>query len=160
MYLQRSTFENESFNLSYPSVTFHSLNEVIHTIRKKCDACNIIFRSENLPAIPCDEDRASDLFETMVSLIAEESEKYLHTFLYINCEEITLPEVKKDNIFPKRYLIRLNTNVTVKEGWQEKNAQDIERCKKIVSFFDGTLAVNAPNSKGCLFSVTVPGKLQ
>jgi hypothetical protein len=79
----------------------------------------------------------------------------------VDCEEDSsdVVDMYLDEAF-KRYTIKFHTNVTTHNNWKLVNSQTLINCKQILSKYNANLAVNEVSKTGCLFSVSLQGKIE
>ena len=144
---------------------FFSLNEILKVSLKKVqtqiDNVQLIMRCENLPQIKTDYDEMVQLIDDLLKIILDYSPNASQLFLYIDCEEdnsdvidMTLAEGYK------RYIIKFHTNISTHENWKSFNSKALVNCRQILSRHNGNFAVNDLGSTGCLFSISLPGKME
>lgn len=136
-----------------------SLNEIFRESMKKAQAkaenLQVIVRCENLPQVYGCHNDMLQLFDNLLSMILHHSPNNSRLFLYVDCEEKYDSENKE-----KRYMIKFNTNIDTHENWKVINSQALVNCKQILAAHNGSLVVNNISSTGCLFIVSLPGKIE
>jgi K+-sensing histidine kinase KdpD len=160
-----STIESKFSDRNYStlekkhSVNPLSLNDVFKESLKKAQAqvdnLQLIIRCENLPLIKADEEEMVKLFDDLLGMILNHAPNGSKLFLYVDCEE-NINEPKEE----KHYLIKFHTNITTHENWKLVNSQALVNCRLILSRHNGTLVVNDVSNTGCLFSFSLPGKIE
>lgn len=145
--------------------TLLSLSDVLQESLKKAqnqvDKSQLIIRCETLPKIKADHKEMVGLFDKLLGMILGYPPNTSRLFLYIDCEEDTNDVIDislEDGL--KRYMIRFHTNITTHNNWKLINSQALIDCRQILSRHNGNLAVNDISSTGCLFSVSLPGKIE
>ncbi|MGZ3975597.1 MAG: hypothetical protein ACXVMI_15110 [Flavisolibacter sp.] len=144
---------------------FLSLNQVLQVSLKKAqaqvDRVKLIVRCETLPHVKAAQDDMVRLFDGLLGMILNSGQGNPRLFLYIDCEEDTSDLIDM-NLGPdlKRYFIRFQTNIVAHDNWKLVNSQSLIGCRQILSRHNGNLAVNDISSSGCLFSVSLPGKIE
>lgn len=139
---------------------FVSLNEILKECLKKAQArvdnLQLIVRCENLPKVLATREEMMQLFDDMLAVILNHRQLAARSlFLYVDCEE------DDAGMGPhKQYCIKFHTNITTDEHWKLGSMQTLSNCRKILSKYNGTLAVNDISSAGCLFSLSLPGKIE
>ncbi len=139
---------------------FVSLNEILKECLKKAQArvdnLQMIIRCEHLPKVLASRDEMMQLFEDLLAVILNHRQLGATSlFLYVDCEEDDV------GLEPhKRYCIKFHTNITTDEDWKLSSMQILSNCRQILSKYNGTLAVNDISSAGCLFSLSLPGKIE
>lgn len=142
-----------------------SLNEMLQESLKKAqtqvDKAQLIVRCESLPFIQADHDEMVRLLDDLIGMILNQPPNTSRLFLYVDCEETDTDLIDmtiKEGF--KKYLIKFHTNITTHENWKLVNSQALMNCRQILSRHNGNLVVNDVSSTGCLFSVSLPGKLE
>lgn len=148
-----------------PAPGLLSLNDVIQENLKKAqyqvDKAQLIVRCETLPCIKADHDEMASLFNDLLSIILNHPPNTSRLFLYIDCEEDNsegIDRTPEEDM--KRYIIKFYTNITTSESWKLANSGALINCQQILSRHNGNLAVNDISGTGCLFSVSLPGKIE
>lgn len=162
-----STFPEREFNTvrNVQIPTLVSLNEVFRDSLRKAQAGSVplqmIIRCESLPRIKTHSSEMSLLFDSLLGMILNHPPNTSQLFLYVDCEEMNgdIIDMTLAEGF-KRYTIKFFTNVTTNENWKVVNSQALINCRQILSRHSGTLVVNEISSAGCLFSVSLPGKIE
>lgn len=135
------------------------LNDVFKASMKKAQEemknLKVIVRCESLPQIEGSYQAMLKLFDHLLSMIVQHPPKNSRLFLYVDCEEDT-----NDCNGQKHYLIKFNTNIAVAENWKLINSHILINCRQILSNHNGTLMVNNISNAGCLFIVSLPGKIE
>lgn len=142
-----------------------SLNDVLQESLKKAqfqvDKAQLIVRCESLPQVKTDHDEMVKLFDGLLGMILNQPPNTSRLFLYVDCEEDTgdvIDRTVKEEF--KKYIIKFHTNITTHEHWKLVNSQTVTNCRQILSRHNGNLAVNDISNTGCLFSVSLPGKIE
>jgi hypothetical protein len=142
-----------------------SLNGVLQESLKKAqiqvDKAQLIVRCETLPQVKADYDEMVKLFDELLGMILNYPPNTSRLFLYVDCEEDSsdVIDMKLEEGL-KRYIIKFHTNITTHNNWKLVNSQALINCRQILSKHNGNLAVNDISSAGCLFSVSLPGKIE
>ncbi len=142
-----------------------SLNAVLNSSVKKAqqlfNSIDIILRCEPLPRVKGNPEEWKELFETLVRIIISYPQAGYRLFLFIGCQEIIYKNGDNSaNEDQLRFLIRFHTNITTREDWKNKHAAELERCRLLIEMQNGTLQVNNIINTGCVFAVTLPGKIE
>lgn len=163
-----STFPNRKYNTLEKKHLHHgllSLNEVLQQSLRKAqalvDKAQLIVRCETLPRVNADYDEMVKLFDDVLGMILNHPPNTSRLFLYIDCVEDSNDVIDMtlgDGL--KRYVIRFHTNITTHDNWKLVNSQQLINCRQLLSRHNGNLAVNDISSTGCLFSVSLPGKIE
>jgi|SRR5579875_1919661 len=130
----------------------HLFNETMKRLQSKNEKTNIIVRCESLPLIESNEKELSNLLDAMLNIIFTNSQQASKLFLYVHCSEVV-------NDKGKEYEIRFHTNVSTTAQWREVNKEILSLCKETAIGLRGNLVVNNVENTGCLFLLTLPGKL-
>jgi hypothetical protein len=167
MSMPDSTFPNRNYNTlpkKYPD-SFVSLNSVLKGSLKKVQArvdhMQLIIRCETLPQIKAEHGEIVKLFDGLLGMILNLAPQTSKLFLYVDCEEVSDPASEMNSSEGlKRYVIRFHANVSTHDNWKLVNSQALANCRQILSNYHGTLAVNEISRTGCLFSFSLPGKIE
>lgn len=161
MAVNESTFPTQDYgkkNIHHTSML--SLNEIFRESMRKAQAevdnLQVIVRCENLPKIEGNQKEMMQLFDNLLSMILNHPPKNSKLFLYVDCEE----DEENSKNAEKRYIIKFNTNIAAHEDWKVINSQALINCRQILSGHNGSLVVNHINSTGCLFILSLPGKME
>lgn len=162
-----STFSNRNYDTlekKYLSGLL-SLNGVFQESLKKAqvqvDKVQLIVRCETLPQVKADYIEMAKLFDDLLGMILNYPPNTSRLFLYIDCEEAASDVIDMDmEDGLKRYIIKFHTNIITHNSWKLVNNQALINCRQILSKHNGNLAVNDISSAGCLFSVSLPGKIE
>lgn len=142
-----------------------SLNDVLQESLKKAqaqvDKAQLIVRCETLPHVRIEHGEMMKVFDDLLNMILNQSLPPSRQFLYVDCEE-GMRDVIDMSLSEgmKRYVIKLHTNITTHDNWKLVNSKVLMNCKQILSRHSGNLVVNDISSTGCLFSVSLPGKIE
>lgn len=116
---------------------------------------DVIVRCTDMPQIQGDpvllKEVCNDLVR-MIMLYPGTSKRFLH----IKCEEkFLLP-----NSNPGReFLIEFHTNLTTDHNWKQLNQETIIACQEKLLKFQAFLTVHEISTTGCLFSISLQGKI-
>lgn len=148
--------DSKQVNTNSISENMVSLNQLFNETMKKFqlknEKANIIVRCESLPEIESNEKELSNLLDAMLNVIFMNSQQASKLFLHVHCSEV-------ENDKGKEYEIRFHTNVSTTAQWREDNKDILSFCKETAIGLRGNLAVNHVENTGCLFLLTLPGKL-
>ena len=135
--------------------------ESMRTVQLRFSHMNIIIRCQSLPHIAGNGEEIRKLFDELLTMLFSSTLVGSRLFLYVDCEEENSDaiDLSLSQGF-KRYQIRFHTNITTKENWKDVNSQVLAVCQQILSCHHGSFLVNSNNKTGCLFSISLPGKLQ
>lgn len=142
-----------------------SLNDVLQESLKKAqaqvDKAQLIVRCEPLPHVQIEHAEMTKVFDDLLNMILNQSLPPSKQFLYVDCEEDVTDVIDMSlSEGMKRYIIKFHTNITTHDNWKLVNNKVLMNCKQILSRHSGNLVVNDISSSGCLFSVSLPGKIE
>jgi signal transduction histidine kinase len=139
------------------------LNEVIqqslHRFQSGIRNQNVIVRYENLPIIEADKKAVIKVFDNLVQMILNHPPGGSKLYLYVDCEEESRAQDSETHYVSKRYFIRFHTNITTNEEWKAEYQRVLEECTELLNQFDAGFTVNEIKNTGCLFSISLSGKL-
>jgi hypothetical protein len=146
----------------YP-LTMLSLNDIFKESMRKILAehstLKIITRCENLPRIRGNSQDVVVLFEELIRMIITDKNVPAELYLYIDCAEVNQMQSIHVSEGFKTYTVKFRTNISQTKNWEEENDAALKKCRKIVSDHNAIFLVNSSNQNGCLFSITLPGKI-
>ena len=121
---------------------------------------DIIVRCQSLPHIEADRKDIERVFNDMVRMIIHHPPMGTRLFLHINCEEERSEaggaEWAKNT---RRYRISFHTNICTDEAWKTANEKTIDGCSALLARYGAGITVNEITSTGCLFSISLLGKM-
>ncbi len=137
------------------------LKESLKKVQSEVHKLQLIVRCESLPKIKADREEATKLFDDLLRMILNHPPQTSRLFLYVDCEEDSgdVMDMTLEEGF-KRYIIKFHTNVTTHGNWKLINSQSLMNCRQILSGYNGNLAVNEISKTGCLFSLSLQGKIE
>jgi hypothetical protein len=122
----------------------------------------IIFRCDKLPIVKADPEYFSCLFDALVSMITAHPPVGSKLFLYIKC----FPEKLDDDIIDLSkegketlYRIEIYSNITTDENWEMLYKARLADCKLQATKISGHFSFSPITNTGCLFSLTLRGKI-
>jgi len=160
-----SAFPNREYNTlskKHPAGLL-SLNDILKESLKKAQAqaenVQLIVRCELLPLIKAGQEDMTRLFDYLLSTILNHAGNS-RLFLHVDCDKDSdeLMDLTLEKGF-QRYTIKFYTNITTHDNWKLINNQALINCGQILSRHNGFFFVNDIRSTGCLFSISLPGKL-
>lgn len=121
---------------------------------------DIIFRCEVLPEMEGNKLEIGEVFNKLISIIVENPPVGSRLFLHINCEEQD-KEILDLSLSSgcRSFLIQFHTNISTSANWKLIHQPLFERCTSILLAHKATLTVNDVLKNGCLFSISLSGKL-
>ena len=167
MSLSDPAISDKGFGIGFndPSVNAVSLNDLFSESMRKAQAANdrlkVIVRCETLPLVRVNQRDMTQVFDTLIALILSQSVKTSTIYLYIDCEESKESVGAQPATEGWRYFsIRFHTNISTTGNWRDQHADALQKCSRIVASHQGTLQVNSVVNTGCLYTISLPGKLQ
>lgn len=141
------------------------LNEVVQSALQKSSGDRkdwLILRSDKLPLVCGSRYQVAQLFEAIVSMIINHPPANSKLFLYIKCvAEERDPEVLDLRLSPGygMYQLHFYTNITTGSDWQLVYKDQLVSCGLTAQDYKGSFAFHPISNTGCLFSLTLPGKI-
>jgi hypothetical protein len=136
-----------------------NLNEVITTSIKPYLLSgrnrNIIVRCANLPSVPGNRRVLQSVFDTLVRMIMV-CPGSIKRFLHIQCEE---QRSRPSMTVVTSYCITFHTNLTTDQEWKHLNEESLLHCQQKLVSANGLLSVHEISTTGCLFSISLQGKI-
>ncbi|HYK57423.1 MAG TPA: hypothetical protein VEV15_13230 [Flavisolibacter sp.] len=121
---------------------------------------DIIIRCDNLPVVETDRKKIVGVFDDIVQMIVSHPPNGTRLFLYVNCAEentgMTGFDLVKRN---KRYKVNFHTNISTDEAWKKAHEKTIAGCKAVLAQYGAGFTVKDIKSTGCLFSISLLGKM-
>ena len=145
---------SEQINLN--DILRQALQQRLQYEKKNSD---IIIRCDALPAVETDE-KIAGVFDHIVQMIVSHPPNGARLFLYVNCEEEHTGTAGFDLVKRnKRYKVNFHTNISTDEAWKKAHEKAIAGCKAILAQYGAGFTVNDIKSTGCLFSISLLGKM-
>ena len=132
--------------------------EVLQGITAGSNAPRLVVRCENLPRVLASRSQMTRLFQTLLRMIVSHSTGGKELFLYILCEEDKQYRPASAND-PRRYNIHFRTNALAGTEWRCGNEKSLQECTFIIARIGGDFAVSGTKNTGCIFSISLLGKL-
>lgn len=120
---------------------------------------NVIVRCERLPVIEADQKAIAKVFDSLVQMISNHPPPGSKLYLYVDCEEERQQQDPETLYVGKRFFIRFHTNITTSEEWKAEYCRVLEECALTLQQFGAGFTVNEIKNTGCLFSISLSGKL-
>ena len=150
-------------NPNYSEPRYTNLNEVMQQSLQRFQSgirnLNLIVRCEDLPVIEADRKAMAKVFSSLVQMIIQHPPHGSKLYLYVDCEEESREQDPETHYISKRYFIRFHTNITTSEEWKAEYRRVLEECASVLKQFGAGLTVNEIKNTGCLFSISLSGKL-
>jgi hypothetical protein len=141
-------------NVEKPNVSLAELlSDSFQKRKNEIKSLNAIIRCEHLPVIKGDKKQLGRLFDNLIDIILKHPPKTSRLFLYVDC-------VQERESYKKGYrtLIKFITNVIIEKNWKDKHADLLMDSNQIITSVNGTFSITSQENKGCLFTITLPGK--
>lgn len=117
-------------------------------------------RYDNLPLVLADSQPILTLFNDLLDMLVKHPPIDGNLFLYIKCE--ASPSEIMDLTLEKGFThfnIQFFTNITINENWQNLYQQKLLDISNIAASYKGSFYLNNSLHAGCVFSLTLPGKI-
>lgn len=165
---------NSPVNGARPEVEAHSngycisglvdLNRVVqHTFeeqQQKVAEQQAIVRCDRMPLVPGHVQLYVLLFRKMLGLILDNPPRNSKLFIYVKCYrsasdiiDLTLPQGFAE------HEIGFYTNSNITPEWEKVNNDTLASCRQLIRESNGSLRWQTAPGAGCLFTVTLPGKI-
>lgn len=140
------------------------LNKIVKTVldahKLKLQQLSAILRCDHLPFVQADMHTLDELFASLFKVIIDHPPSGNNLFIYLKCKEVkdeNLTLGLRDDFI--QYDISFHTNVKHGAQWQQLYATKLEECALICERLRGSFENHSKSSSGCIFSLTLPGKL-
>jgi hypothetical protein len=139
------------------------LNEILLSAVQKYseEMKNLIFRYDKLPVAYGSKNQFTQLVDALVCMIINHPPSNSKLFLYIKSEE----QVNDSEVIDLRlhegmkwYKIDFYTNIHTDEEWKKIYTEKLAECS-LISQNGNDFSFFPISNTGCLFSVTLPGKI-
>jgi light-regulated signal transduction histidine kinase (bacteriophytochrome) len=138
------------------------LNTLLRQSLKKHEALTrqqqVILRCASLPVIPGNQTKLELLFDHLLQMILSYPPNGSRLFLNIDCQEQDGNLSAGHNV-GSMYQILFHTNICSDASWKEANRNKLTECMEILALHNGALGVNTIENTGCLFVISLPGKM-
>ena len=141
------------------------LNQVLETVCNGfiAEGKSFILRSDKLPHVLGDEEVFLHLFKELVAMILNHPPQNSKLFLYVTCREDNPDEDVIDmRLTGDIRLFRTNfyTNITSDDQWTDLYKEDLAANSLLVEQNGGNFSFFPICNTGCLFSISLPGKIK
>ena len=139
------------------------LNDVFRTVLDQYPvAGGLIFRSEKLPITNGNSEDFTCLFDALISMIVSHPPVGSKLYLYVKC----FPEAVDSDVMDLRltgadrlYKIEIYTNITTDKHWEMLYQARLAECNLQAAKIKGNFSFSPVVKTGCVFSLTLPGKI-
>ena len=121
-----------------------------------------IVRSDKLPVVSGQKEQFVELLDMMIEMIISYPPAGSKLFLYVKCDvEERDPEIMDLSLSKDFRLCTLYfyTNITTDDRWKMMYKDRLAQCAIIAAENQGKFSSYAISNTGCLFSLTLPGKI-
>ncbi|MBB1286196.1 hypothetical protein HRH25_17565 [Flavisolibacter sp. BT320] len=150
----------ERISIATPLAGWINANIVLQKILNSLDAeerSKIVLRCDDLPLLSGREKDFENLFRSLLQMILQKKGEVTTLYLHISC---AIDSSLQEKVFGHHYFtIQFNSNIIPCTNWAETNKDLLEKLEAIVEENKGYLSINAFKSSGCIFSVSLPGKV-
>lgn len=141
------------------------LNEILQAVCNRYiieQGKDFILRFENLPLVQGSEQVFQKLFDSIASMVLNHPPYRSKLFLYVTCKEEMEGDVMDLRLAGdiRLYKIDFYTNITTDEKWIEQYSSTINECDLIARQSSGSFSFFPICNTGCLFSISLPGKIK
>ena len=146
-------------------VNLVDLNKVVRTVldthKQQIQQLSAILRCDHLPFVQADMQTLDRLFASLIKMMVDHPTSGSNNlFIYLKCqpvkEEQTNLSLRQDEM---RFSISFHTNIKYGAHWQQLNETKLEECALICERLRGSLENQSNLNTGCIFNLTLPGKL-
>lgn len=135
------------------------LKQVFKEERLGLQHLQAIVRCDALPQVMGSASQLTSLIRCIIKMILNHPPDGTKLFLYIKCSKARLDDEEAKALGFCTYEINFHTNIKGDENWQKQYASELADCYEICQSFAGSLIVHPIANTGCLFTVTLPGKI-
>jgi hypothetical protein len=139
-----------------------SLNDVVRQVLKQqveVRSTQLVMRCQSLPVVEAYPQQLSEAFQLLLYTILPQKWREGKLFLHIDCEEVNKDVDAVLTQGYKRYLVHIHTNITTSPEWITANKASMEKCSDLLENMDASFTLNEVLNTGCLFSISLLGKL-
>lgn len=142
-----------------------NLNELVQSITQAYTVEGnslFILRLDKLPVVVGERQVLTHLFATLLAMMVNHPPANSKLFMYIKCvEEQDEPDILDLRVTEgtRMYQMHFHTNINTDEGWQLFCKDRLAECGLIAQQHKGNFNFHTISNTGCLFSLTLPGKL-
>ena len=140
------------------------LNKIVKTVleanKQQLQQLSAILRCDHLPFVQADMHTLGELFTSLFKVMIDHPPSANNLFIYLKCKQ-----VKDENLTLgfrddfTLYNISFHTNIKHGAQWQQLYETKLEECALICERLRGSFENHSKSNSGCIFSLTLPGKL-
>lgn len=136
------------------------LNEALQAFVAEREKRKLNVRCDNLPFVLADRQPVLTLFNHLLTMLLKHPHADNNLFLYIKCQEAQseIMDLRLEKGFTN-FNIQFFTNFTITENWQNLYQQKLLDISNIAASNRGSFYLNNSLHAGCVFSLTLPGKI-
>lgn len=150
---------------NYQAEEITDLNDILQSVLDKYTVDQekgFIFRFDKLPFAFGSKEHYTCLFEALISMIISHPPFNSKLFLYVRCTEEKRDEEIMDLTLTggsSLYKIDIYSNITTDKNWELGYQNKLAECALEATKNSGSFSFSPISNTGCLFSVTLPGKI-
>lgn len=153
------THLNETWSGKEPVRLNEVMQKVLQAQQAACRTQSLIVRCQDLPQVEGDAAQWEQVFSLLLRTITENAVEGGKLFLYIDCEEEHKEVDAALTQGYKRFLLEIHTNMTTTGQWKQVHAPSLAHCSEVLALHSASFTVNEIQNTGCLFSISLLGKL-
>lgn len=141
------------------------LNEILQAVCNRYiieQGKDFILRFENLPLVQGSEQVFQKLFDSIASMVLNHPPYKSKLFLYVACKEQIEDEIMDLRLTDaiRLYKIDFYSNIITDQQWIEQYGSTLNECDLIARQSSGSFTFFPICNTGCLFSISLPGKIK
>lgn len=143
-----------------------NLNQIFQSVMKKHipeeKRTLSIVRSDKLPFVCGKEEHLTRMFDALIVMIISHPPAASKLFLYIKCEIQTKdPEIIDLRLVQdyQMYTLYFHTNITTDAQWKLIHKDKLSECAVLAERNKGCFSFYSIANTGCIFSLSLPGKI-
>ncbi len=133
------------------------LQQAFQQLRRR-EGFDMIARFEKLPAIQADKEAMVAVFSDLMQTIMSHPPSGSRLFLYVAGEDKGLLQEEEPHK-AKAYKINFYTNIFTDDAWKTTCHDTLAECRAVLARYNAGFVVNEIKSTGCLFSISLFGKM-
>ena len=135
--------------------TNHILQVILQQIQAE-KKNRIILRCEELPFFPGTSDDLENVIRPLIQMILQKMDEVSQLFLHISCAN---EEDQKANRVFGYHSVQFHSNIIPSAEWLRQHEGQLNEVAAILQKYNGGLMVNQEKQGGCIFSISLPGKM-